>query len=161
MGFFDKCQPNRRFNAYNSASFPGGPTVWHTIDWDQRKFISTSVPEEVDMADGGEEVEERVIQALAGFVNQLDPQVNLVKLSTEGELISTSSDAKDDSAYTPLYCPIDTIPENYGRGRIVSRNDLVELDRLSPCVDLVSYRSRPGSRAVFKYQFHPNQALRT
>lgn len=158
MGFFDYCQPNRRFNAYTSATFPGGPTIFHFIDWDQRRFIPTSVPEEIDM---GEEGEERVIQALAGLVDQIDPDVNLIKLSTEGDLVSTSSDAKDDSAHIPLYCPINMIPEQYRRGRIVSRADLVEVDRLSQCVDLVSYRSRLGSRAVFKYQFHTNQAPRT
>lgn len=112
------------------------------------------------MADGGEEVEERVIQALAGFVDQLDADVNLVNLSIEGDLISISSDEKDDSAQAPLYCPINMIPDHYRRGRVVSRADLVEVDRLSQCVDLVTYRSQPGSRAVFKYQFHHNQVLR-
>ncbi|ROV91203.1 hypothetical protein VMCG_09352 [Cytospora schulzeri] len=160
MGFFDHCQPNRRFNAYSSETFPEGPTTWHTIDWDQRRYISTSVPEEVDVDDGGEEVEERIIQSLAGIVDQLDADVNLVNFSIEGDLISTSSDAKDDSAQAPLYCPIDMIPAQYRRGCVVSRADLVEIDRLSQCVDLVSYRSQPGSRAVFKYQFHHNQVLR-
>ncbi|KAI7777740.1 hypothetical protein LA080_003087 [Diaporthe eres] len=113
MGFFDNCQPNRRFNAYNSESFPGGPTTWHTIDWDQRRYISTSVPEEVDMSDGGEEIEERVIQTLAQLVDQLDTNVNLVNLSIEGDFISTSSDTRHDSAMTPLYCPLDMIPEKH------------------------------------------------
>ncbi|KAL1880126.1 hypothetical protein Daus18300_001489 [Diaporthe australafricana] len=160
MGFFDHCQPNRRFNAYTSDSFPGGPTTWQTIDWDQRRYISTSVPEEVDMSDGGEEVEERVIQALAEFVDQLDADVNLVNLSIEGNFISTSSDSIHDSAVVPLYCPIDMIPEEYRSGRLISRADLVEVDRLSQCVDLITYRTQPGSRAVFKYQFHHDQALR-
>jgi hypothetical protein len=159
MGFFDSCQPNRRFNTYNSESFPGGPTTWHTIDWDQRRYISTSVPAEVDMCDGGEEVEERVIQTLAHLVDQLDADVKLVNLSIEGDFISASSDTRHDSAMTPLYCPIDMIPEKH-RSRRISRADLIEVDRLSQCVDLVTYRTQPGSRAVFKYQFHHNQALR-
>lgn len=108
-----------------------------------------------------EEEEERIIVALAGLIDQIDPDVNLVNLSTERHLVSTSSDLEDDIAFIPLYCPIDMIPEQYRHVRVVSRADLVELDRLSPCVDLVSYRSQPGSRAVFKYQFHTNQALRT
>lgn len=160
MGFFDHCQPNQRFNAFTSNSFPGGPTTWQTIDWDQRRYISTSVPEEVDLDDGGEEVEERVIQALAGTVDELDDDVNLVNFSMEGDFISTSSDPGDDTAAIPLYCPIDMIPEQYRTGRVVTRADLVELDRLSQCVDLVTYRSQPGSRAVFKYQFHHDQVLR-
>jgi len=144
MGFFDYCQPNRRFNAYTSESFPGGPTTWHTIDWDQRRYISTSIPEEVDMSDGGEEVEERVIQALAKLVDQLDADVNLVNLSIDGDFISTSSDARHDSAVIPLYCPIDMIPEKHRSGRLVSRADLVEVDTLSQCVDLVTYRTHKG-----------------
>lgn len=160
MGFFDHCQPNQRFNAFTSNSFPGGPTTWQTVDWDQRRYISTSVPEEVDLDDGGEEVEERVIQALAGIVDGLDDDVNLVNFSIEGDFISTSSDPGDDTAAIPLYCPIDMIPEQYRTGRVVSRADLVEVDRLSQCVDLVTYRLQPGSRAVFKYQFHHDQVLR-
>lgn len=160
MGFFDNCQPNQRFNAYTSDAFPRGPTTWHTIDWDRRRYISTSVPEYVDMSDGGEEVEERVIQALAGVVDELDDDVNLVNFTIDGDFISASSDARDDTASIPLYCPIDMIPEQYRTGRIVSRTDLVEIDRLSQCVDLVTYRSQPGSRAVFKYQFHHDQVLR-
>lgn len=160
MGFFDHCQPNQRFNAFTSNSFPGGPTTWQTVDWDQRRYISTSVPEEVDLDDGGEEVEERVIQALAGIVDGLDQDVNLVNFSIEGDFLSTSSDSGDDTAAIPLYCPIDMIPEQYRTGRVVSRADLVEVDRLSQCVDLVTYRSQPGSKAVFKYQFHHDQVLR-
>lgn len=159
MGFFDHCQPNQRFNAYNCESFPGGPTTWHTIDWAQRRYISTSVPEEVDMSDGGEEVEERIIQSLAKVVDQLDNDVTMVNFSTKGDFISSSSDTRHDSAMIPLYCPIDMIPEK-DRGRFIPRADLVEVDRLSQCVDLVTYRAQPGSRAVFKYQFHHNQALR-
>lgn len=112
------------------------------------------------MSDGGEEIEERIIQALAEHIDQLDPGVNLVNFSIDGDLISTSSDARDDSALAPLYCPVEMISEQYIHGRVVSRTDLVEIDRLSPCVDLVTYRSQPGSRAVFKYQFHHDQALR-
>lgn len=160
MDFFDHCKPNRRFNASTSVSFPpGGPTTWHTIEWDQRKFISTSVSGHVDMSDGGEEVEERIIQALAACVDQLDPSVNLVKFSMEGDLLSASSDAKDVSSCSPLYCLIELIPEQLRPG-LVSRADLLNIDRLSQCVDLVSYRPRPGSRAVFKYQVQQDQALR-
>lgn len=159
MGFFHHCQPNRRFNSYTAESFPNGPTTWHTIDWDQRRFISTSIPGEVDLADS-DEVEACFMHALAGCIDQLDADVKLVKFSIEGDLISTSSDPNDDTSYTPLYCSINMIPDHYRRHGVVSRTELVEVDRLSPCVDLVSYRSQPGSRAVFKYQFHFSQALR-
>lgn len=160
MGFFSNCQPNHRFNAYTSDAFPDGPTTWHTIEWDKRRYISTSIPEFVDMSDGGEEMEESVIKALAGLVERLDDNVNLVNFSIDGDFISASSHARDDIAAIPLYCPIDMIPEQYTTGRVISRADLVEVERLSHCVDLVTYRSQPGSTAVFKYQFHHDQVLR-
>lgn len=164
MGFFDHCQPKQRFNAYNSNSFPWGLTTWQTIDWDQRRYISTSVPEcveEDDDDDGSETSEGRIIQALSELVDQLDDDVNLVNFSTEGDFIPSSSETEDDTAFIPLYCPLDMIPEQYRTtGRVVSRTGLVEIDRLSQCVDLVTYRSQPGSKAVFKYQFHHDQALR-
>lgn len=160
MDFFSNCQPNQRFNAYTSDAFPNGPTTWHTIDWDQRRYISTRVAEYVDMSDGGEEMEESVIKALAGHVERLDDNVNLVNFSIDGDFISASSHARDDIATIPLYCPIDMIPEQYRAGRVVSRADLFEVERLSHCVDLVTYTSQPGSTAVFKYQFHHDQVLK-
>ncbi|KAG8158454.1 hypothetical protein KVR01_011576 [Diaporthe batatas] len=159
MGFFNHCEPNRRFNSYTGETFPRGPTTWHTIDWDQRRYISTTVREEVDFVDGADEVEERVIQSLSKMVDQLSADVLVVNFSIEGDLISTSSDTKYDTAAIPLYSPVDMIPEKYRDG-YVSRSDLIEVDRLSPCVDLVTYRDQHGSRAVFKYQFHHDQALR-
>lgn len=158
MGYFDHCQPKQRFNAYNSTMFPNGPTTFEYVDWDQRRFIPTIVPGAVEQC---EEEEEQVIQALARVVDQIAVDVNLVKLSDDGKLTATSSNLEDDLVFLPLYCPIDMVPEEYRSGRCVSRAELVEIDRLSQCVDLVAYRSRPGSRAVFKYQFHPNQAPRT
>jgi hypothetical protein len=159
MGFFDYCQPNQRFNSFNGEIYPRGPTTWQTFDWDQRRYISTSVPDYVDTT-GVEDMEESTIQALAKVVDGLEDDANLVNFSMNGDFISTSSDPTDDTASIPLYCPIDMIPKKYRTGRVISRTDLVELDRLSQCVDLVMYRFQPRSRGVFKYNFHHEHARR-
>lgn len=161
MGFFDHCQPNQRFNSFTGEVYPRGPTTWQTIDWDQRRYISTSVPGYVDTSSDGEDMEENIIQALAKVVDKLEDDVNLVNFSMSSDFISSSSDPADDTASIPLYCPIHMIPKKYRTGHVISRKDLVELDRLSQCVDLVMYRIQPtGSRGVFKYDFHHEHARR-
>lgn len=159
MGIFDNCQPHQRFGSFNGEMYPRGPTIWQTIDWDQRRYISTSVPDEIDMTDY-EDMEESIKQALAKVVDGLEDDVNLVNFSMNGDLISTSSDPTNDTTSVPLYCPINMIPKKYRTGRIISRKDLVELDRLSQRVDLVMYRFQPRSRGVFKYNFHGEHAQR-
>lgn len=157
MGFLDNCQPNHRFKAERARSFPGGPTIWFCVDWDRRRHISIRVREEVKMNDDGsgcEEVMDRLFRGLSRVDERLDDDVNLVNFSIDGDLISASSDKRDDQVLIPLYCPIEMIPEAYRTPEhVVSRDELVEVDRLSPCVDLVTYKSEPESRAVFKYCF--------
>lgn len=164
MGFLDNCQPKQRFRAQASLTFDGGPTIWFCVDWDQRWHISISVPEEVEMDDdlsGCEELMERIFRGLSGLVDRLDGDVNLVNLSMDGDFISTSSDKEDDEVLITLYCPIEMIPEPYRTpDHVVSRAELVEVDRLSPGVDLVTYKSEPGSRALFKYDFRHNDIHR-
>ncbi|KAG6358873.1 hypothetical protein INS49_012392 [Diaporthe citri] len=166
MGFLDDCQPYQRFRAERGLSFPDGPTTWYCIDWDQRRHISIRVREEVTMGDdfsGCEAITamELIFRGLSGLVDRLDDDVYLVNFSMDGDFISASSDERDDEVLTTLYCPVEMIPEAYRNLKIVvSRADLVEVDRLSPGVDLVTYRSEPGSRAVFKYDFRHYRALR-
>ncbi|KAK7698196.1 hypothetical protein SLS64_012766 [Diaporthe eres] len=163
MGFLDNCRPNERFGAHGvwKHAAGGGPTIWFCVDWDRRRHISIRVCEEVRMNDDGsgcEDVMERIYQGLSEVVDGLDDDVNLVNFSIDGNLISTSSDNRHDDAIIPLYCPIDMIPEAYRtREHVVSRDELVEVDRLSPCVDLVTYRSKPRSKGLFKYAFSHNE----
>lgn len=160
MGFFDSCTPFQRFNSFNGEIYPRGPSTWWTIDWDQRRYISTSVPESVDETEY-ENIKENVAQALAKVVDKLEDDVNLVNFLINGDLVSTSSDPADDAASIPLYSPIEMIPKKYRASRVISRKDLVELERLSQCVDLVMYRSPSAeTRGVFKYNFHHEQAWR-
>jgi hypothetical protein len=37
-----------RFFAPSGAIYPGGPSTWHIIDWDQRRLVSVTVDEELD-----------------------------------------------------------------------------------------------------------------
>lgn len=162
MGFLDNCQPNQRFKASTPLRI-GGSTIWFCVDWDRRRHFSIRVREEFKMNDdlSGGEVLDRIFRGLSGVVDQLGDDVNLVDFSIDGDFISASSDGRDDQLKTPLYCPIEMIPEPYRtREYVVSREELVEVDRLSPCVDLVTYKSEPGSRAVFKYEFNAMHVLR-
>ncbi|KAK7729747.1 hypothetical protein SLS63_006128 [Diaporthe eres] len=164
MGFLDNCRPNERFEAERAFSYSGGPTIWFCVDWDRRRCISASVPEEFELnldLSGCEDVMERIYQGLSEVVDGLDDDVNLVNFSIDGNLISTSSKIEDDDVLSTLYCPVDMIPGLDRTGvRCVPRADLVEVDRLSPCVDLVTYRSKPRSKGLFKYAFSHTDVLR-
>lgn len=163
MGFFDNCQPNERFKAEKAFSYSGGPTIWFCVDWVRRRCISASVPEEFDLnidLSGCEDVMERIYQGLSEVVDGLDDDVNLVNFSIDGDFISTSSEIEDDDVLSMLYCPVDMIHGlDRTSVRCVPRADLVEVDRLSPCVDLVTYRSKPRSKGLFKYAFRPMDVL--
>lgn len=89
-------------------------------------------------------------------MDTLGPKVYAIHLSHNGDLISVSTDPKDDEIVYVYHPPLQSVPPS-DRIKTVVRSQLVELDRLSPNVDLVLYTPDANgvvSRlAVFKYYF--------
>ncbi|OIW34675.1 hypothetical protein CONLIGDRAFT_567368 [Coniochaeta ligniaria NRRL 30616] len=105
--------------------------------------------------DEEQESEDVAIGHLRKHIDDLGPDVYAITLSPDGDLLSVSTDPEDDETTCVYYPPLQAIvvPD---RVKTVLRSDLLELDRLAPNVDLVSYTpcdDAPGSRAVFKYYF--------
>lgn len=119
-----------RFFAPSGNIYPGGPSTWHFMDWDQRRLISVTIEEE--------EVEsaEPAIEHLWKHVYDLAPEVFEVRVPKQGDLISTSTDPEDDITFCPFYPSLDVIQRPVGI-QAISRSDLEELDKLGPLVDLV------------------------
>lgn len=87
----------------------------------------------------------RAVGHLKKHIEALRPDVYAISLSQDGGLVSVSADPKDDET-TCVYRPPLRDLQLPGRVKTVLRSDLLELDRLGPNVDLVSYTPRAGTR---------------
>lgn len=135
-----------RYFAPDGAITPGGPSTWHILDWDQRHIIAVTMDEY-------QESEDVSIGHLKKHIDALGPDVYAVHFSQDGELVSVSTNPQDDETTCVYYPPLEDVvrPDNV---ETVLRSDLVELDRLTPNVDLVSYSDNgTDKKAVFKYYF--------
>lgn len=137
-----------RYFAPGGALMPGGPSTWYILDWDQRRVIAVTMDEE-------QESEDVAVGHLKKHIDDLASDVYAISLSQHGGLVSTSTDPKDDETTCVYYPPPDAVVIA-DRVKTVLRWELLELDRLSPNVDLVSYATSTDTRsvrAVFKYYF--------
>ncbi|KAG5664996.1 hypothetical protein KAF25_008730 [Fusarium avenaceum] len=138
-------KPEDRFFAFEGNIYPGGPSTWCVTDWDQRRLVSVTMDEELESADPA-------IEQLSKHVDDLEPDVFEIWVSSHGDLISTSTNPEDDNTRCPFYAPLEAIgkPEDI---QAIPRSQLEELDRLGPLVDLVTdlQSSKPGEKLVFKY----------
>ncbi|KAF4957072.1 hypothetical protein FGADI_3366 [Fusarium gaditjirri] len=132
-----------------SGSIPvGGPSTWHITDWDQRRVVSVTM-------DGEQDDESLAIEHFSRYSDQLSPDIYRIYISHSGEIISTYNDPKDDETCTIHYPSLqDTcLPEGV---QTVRRDELEELERLGPDVDLVAYppcQDGSAKKVIFKYYF--------
>ncbi|UZP37815.1 hypothetical protein NXS19_005631 [Fusarium pseudograminearum] len=117
------------------------------MDWDQRRLVSVTMDEELESADPA-------VEHLSKHIDDLELDVFEIHVSSQGDLISTSTDPEDDNTFCPFYAPLEAI-EKPGDIQVVPRSKLQELDRLGPLVDLVTdlQTSKPSEKLVFKYYF--------
>ncbi|TVY39865.1 hypothetical protein LOCC1_G004302, partial [Lachnellula occidentalis] len=136
-----------RFWSPSGALFPGGPHTWHILDWDQRRLISVTGSAEALPDD------EDAIKILIKHIDQLDSDVFEIKVSDDGELLSTSSKPKDDVTLALHYPRYDVSSDSSTKNDTLTRPQFTEVDRLGPEVDLVRYTEESGESklVVFKY----------
>ncbi|KAI5459882.1 kinase-like domain-containing protein [Mariannaea sp. PMI_226] len=131
----------------SGAITPGGPSIWHVIVNDQRRLVSVKMDEE-------QESEDTAVPLLKRHMDKIPSDAVQVHFSSEGELISTSTDPRDDDTHCIYYPPVHEIKVE--GIQTILRSDLEELDRLGPDVDLVIYppsSRRDGKKVIFKYYY--------
>ncbi|EXV01836.1 protein kinase-like domain protein [Metarhizium robertsii] len=138
-----------RYFAPGGAITPGGPSTWFILDWDQRRIIAVTMDEEQDSEDAA-------LTHLKKHIDTLGPEVYAIHVSPDGELVSVSTNPEDDRTMCVYYPPLEAI-QRPDHVKTVLRSHLLELDRLTPNVDLVSYMpctdATEPTRAAFKYYF--------
>lgn len=117
----------------------GGPSTWHVTDWDQRRVVSVTM-------DGEQDDDNLAIEHFSRHSDQLPPEVYRIYVSHTGEIISTYTDAIDDPTHCVHYPSLQDalLPDGI---QTVRRDELEELDRLGPDVDLVAYPPCAGESA--------------
>ena len=137
-----------RYFAPGGAISPGGPSTWYILDWDQRRIIAVTMDEE-------QESEDVAVGHLKKHIDALGPDIYAIHLSPDDELVSVSTNPEDDETTCVYYPPLQAF-SLHDRVKTVLRSELIELDRLTPNVDLVSYTPDAGvteTKEVFKYYF--------
>lgn len=134
-----------RFYAPSGAIYPGGPSTWHVIDWDQRRLVSVEMDEELESPDPA-------FDCLLKHIDHLPPDVYHVSFSPEGNVKSMSKDPKDDETLCVWRPPLDAaqLPDGIFT---ISRSELQEICRLGPNVDMVVYTgsTRPQDKVRPKH----------
>lgn len=131
--------------------------TWSIVDWDTHRWFTVECPAEVFADEDGE----KACEAIIPYLDDLDPDVKSLVISTDGKLLSTSTDPQFDCT---LYVQYPPFTEDYMNAEDASeclkRSDLQEVDRLFVNVDLVALRSQSDVTAsspnhpellVFKY----------
>ncbi|OAA73102.1 Protein kinase-like domain protein [Cordyceps fumosorosea ARSEF 2679] len=136
-----------RFYAPHAVVYPGGPSLWHVIDWDQRRLVVVKMDQEQDEPD-------IAFDALLKHIDNLPPDVYRIHLSPSADILSTSNDPKDDETLCVFRPPVSAAQLPDGTAT-TSRAELDEVARLGPNVDLVVYSNSTqlDDKFVFKYFF--------
>lgn len=113
-----------RFFAPSGNIYPGGPSTWHIMDWDQRRIVSVTM-------DGELELEDLAIEQLQKYIDHIAPDVFEIQVSPQCDLVSTSTNLEDDNTFCPFYPPLEATQRPDGV-QTISRSDLEELDRTRP-----------------------------
>ena len=135
-----------RYFAHSGAIYPGGPSTWYIADWDQRRIISVTM-------DGQQDDDTLAIEQLRRHQRSdpLPSNVYRIYVSNSGEIISMHTDPEDDETYCVYYPFLHEISLSEGT-QTIRRDELEELERFGPAVDLVAYPAcmKESSRKVRK-----------
>lgn len=112
------------------------------MDWDQRRVISVSMDAEIEDPQVASE-------HLRKYADNLYSNIYKIQVSSQGDLMSVSTDPEDDQTQCPFYSRLATIQRPDGI-QVISRSDMEEIGRLGPMVDKVRFFKMPEPNKVSK-----------
>ncbi|KAJ5188679.1 hypothetical protein N7491_004999 [Penicillium cf. griseofulvum] len=126
---------------------PTTETYCNVWDWDQLRMVKVKGTAKLFPPE-----EDRELSILARFADYLSPEVRAITVDDDGLLTGVSTDLEEDDTLFLAYIPF-SLCESLGNCRTIQYSKLQELDRLGPCIDLVSYEneSRIPQKVVFKF----------
>ncbi|KAI1967587.1 hypothetical protein LOZ56_005478 [Ophidiomyces ophidiicola] len=95
------------------------------------------------------------IDILTKYIDKLSLDVCSITVDNQGKLVSVSSDPEDDDTMA-IYYPPYSQPTSLHDSLVINRSKLIELDRLGPEVDLVSYIDESGISKEVNLPKHPH-----
>lgn len=136
-----------RFQAKN-GSLGLDTSGWEVCDWDARRWVWVEGSTKLFGQDDGE----AACEAFKPYADDLPENITKVTMSTDKKLEGTSTDPEWDSTPFVPY-PRFTVKEvGDDAWDCLQRLELEEIDRFSPCVDLVTLKHADSSKkVVFKY----------
>lgn len=147
MGHFDDCTPDQRFTSTDHDSiYNGVGTIRTIIDWDQRRFIAVATAWQ-------EEDEDFFFDALAEHIDDIPPDIVLIEVGEQGQLLHSTAALDEDRTKVPFYPSPSDYPSTLRR---VQRKQLIELDRMGVQVDLCKDTSTTEPTQV-AYKYYINE----
>lgn len=142
----------------------GGPYTWHITDFDQRRHFSVTYcpPAPIEDVEGTEEI---CLAKLREHIDDLDTDVLGIRFSDPEGPISVSTEQVDDVTWYANCHPLSALSLPFPV-KTIGFNNLTELDRMGPQVDLVTYPAKPtvdgtaNTKSAFKYWFMANGMFR-
>lgn len=144
MSYFDDCPAEDRFMIRQKYLHE-----CVVSDWDERRVVAVATP-------GFESDDDFIIDTLARHIDSIPSDAVRIEVSSDGELVSFSTDVAEDWTMAPFYPSTSDFPPEI---ETVRRADLTEISRLGVQTDLCEYFSADGNvhRVAFKYYTNENQ----
>ena len=149
----------QRFLSVALGVSPGeGPVPFNASvrDMDQRKNytihgISSSFDYDIENLDAAFEVGDDIaLEVAARYIPSLSPSVHTITVDKDGLLASLCSDPEEDEALYIDYPEIENTPSLQGVPSI-KVDEMEEVDRLGRNIDLMTIKSDPSKKLVWKY----------
>jgi hypothetical protein len=146
-----------RFWAQSGEMIPGKSDTWHIIDWDARRYISVTGPE-----DFAPDNEDPAVEALRPIIDDLDLNVKKVTVDAHGKVLSRSTLSEDDCTRFVLYPKFTEAEAGKEYLDYWRRSSLREVDRLHVCVDLVCHTEQKNPKNYWRsnMQCYLNASMR-
>ncbi|KAF2227452.1 kinase-like domain-containing protein [Elsinoe ampelina] len=151
-------EPGDRFfcNGGMQGEFDGYDSYRFTVtDWDQRgQYLAFGRRPSGELyGDDEEAVHDKIAEGVGRAITKLEPDDWIVHLDRDFELDSSACSPPEDTRLAPFYHKLADCPSLVGLPTI-KRNQLIEVDRTSPLVDICYYRTEQSAKKYCSFKYY-------